>query len=190
MSTNKSSLRTRARERREALSPEQAERFSSEIHRHLLSVLDGTDPVLLYASKPPEVDTHPLIDRLLASGTRVVVPIIEREHRSLRLSYLADPSVLRESTFSVPEPVGHEIPADPREIGVAIVPMIAFDRAGHRLGYGAGYYDRFLSANPHVRTIGVAFSCQEIPSIPADRNDVSMDMVITEKGILVVDSRP
>jgi len=144
MSSRKQTLRARARSTRDAIpAPKRAE-LSNAIREHLLSFLDGADPVLVYASKPPEVDTGALIEEMISRGTRVVVPIIEKERRNLRLSYLRNSSLLSTSTFSVPEPIGHEIPADPKEINVVIVPMIAFDSAGHRLGYGAGYYDRFL----------------------------------------------
>jgi 5-formyltetrahydrofolate cyclo-ligase len=139
---------------------------------------------MVYASKPGEVDTSGLISWLLSQGTRVVVPIIEQETRSLRLSYLEDPGVLSPSTFSVPEPVGHEIPADASAVRLVIIPLIAFDRQGHRLGYGAGYYDRFLSRHPGMTKIGVAFSCQEVPRIPADENDVSLDIIVTETGVV------
>jgi 5-formyltetrahydrofolate cyclo-ligase len=139
---------------------------------------------MVYVSKANEVDTRGFIRGLLASGTAVVVPIIERESRTLRLSYLRDPAVLVESTFSVPEPIGSEIPARAEEIPVVVVPMIAFDRNGHRLGYGAGYYDRFLSCHPHLKKIGIAFSCLEVPEIPGDENDVPMDLIVTEEGII------
>ncbi len=183
MSSRKQTLRARARSTRDAIPPRKRAELSNAIREYLLSFLDGADPVLVYASKPPEVDTGSLIEEMISRGTRVVVPIIEKEHRNLRLSYLKNVSLLSASTFSVPEPIGHEIPADPEEINVVIVPMIAFDSAGHRLGYGAGYYDRFLSRNPHMQKIGVAFSCQEVDSIPADENDICMDFVVTEKGI-------
>ena len=134
----------------------------------LLDLLDGTGPVMAYVAKPPEVDTAALIAGLLARGTRVIVPIIERETVSLRLSYLEDPSVLVESTFHVPEPTGHEIPAGD-EVKAAIIPLLAFDSEGNRLGYGAGYYDRFLAAHPGMKTIGVAFACQEMPDLPGNQ---------------------
>ena len=92
----------------------------------------------------------PLIRHLLQKGVRVVVPIIERETRTLRLSCLEDPGDLVISTFSVPEPIGNEIPVCGEDLEVIIVPLLAFDRAGHRLGYGAGYYDRFLSSYPRA----------------------------------------
>jgi 5-formyltetrahydrofolate cyclo-ligase len=181
---SKHALREHARKIRCHLSPEEIAHHSVLIERRLRSVIDGESPVLVYVSKAQEVDTHGLIASLLASGTGVVVPIIERESRTLRLSYLRDPSNLVESTFSVPEPVGCEIPASPEDIPVVVVPMLAFDRKGHRLGYGAGYYDRFLSCHPHMRKIGVAFSCLEVPEIPGDENDVAMDLIVTEKGII------
>jgi 5-formyltetrahydrofolate cyclo-ligase len=78
----------------------------------------------------------------------VIVPIIERETRTLRLSYLTNPDVLITSTFNVPEPIGNEIPVSADTVEVAIIPLIAFDLHGNRLGYGAGYYDRFLTAHP------------------------------------------
>ncbi|HNQ29849.1 MAG TPA: 5-formyltetrahydrofolate cyclo-ligase [Methanolinea sp.] len=183
MSSGKQEIRARAREVRAAIPAEQRVALSRAIREQVLALLDGTDPVLVYASKPPEVDTLPLISTMISRGTRVVVPIIEKEERTLRLSYLDDAALLSVSTFSVPEPIGHEVPADPGEIPVVIVPMIAYDAKGHRLGYGAGYYDRFLSRYPHMRKVGVAFSCQEVDSIPADENDVCMDIIVTECGI-------
>jgi len=140
----------------------------------------------VYVSKPLEVETAPLISTLLSRKASVVVPIIEREERTLRLSFLRDLSHLSISTFSVPEPVGREIPADPGCIPVAVVPLVAFDRRGHRLGYGAGYYDRFLSSNTHMYKVGVGFSCQEVDTVPADERDVCMDAIVTEREIIRV----
>ena len=181
---SKHTLREHAKEIRSRLSHEEIAHQSRLIERHLRSVINGESPILIYVSKANEVDTRELITSLLASGTGVVVPIIERDSCTLRLSYLRDPSVLVESTFSVPEPVGSEIPASPGDIQLVVVPMLAFDHNGHRLGYGAGYYDRFLSCHPHMKKIGIAFSCLEVPEIPGDENDVAMDLIVTEKGII------
>ena len=64
--------------------------------------------------------------------------------------------------------------------------MLGFDSKGNRLGYGAGYYDRFLRRYPHPEKIGIAFSCQQVECIPADENDIMMDCIITEKVIIEV----
>jgi 5-formyltetrahydrofolate cyclo-ligase len=189
MSREKEAARERARAIRCRLSPGEISSLSAAIKLHLQEIIDGESPVMVYASKPGEVDTHGLIAGLLARGTEVVVPIIEQETRTLRLSYLRDPEVLRPSTFSVPEPIGCEIPVRPSTIDLVVVPMIAFDRRGFRLGYGAGYYDRFLSAHPRMTKIGVAFSCLEVEAVPADENDVPMDIIVTEEGVFDISPR-
>ncbi|WP_332450536.1 5-formyltetrahydrofolate cyclo-ligase [Methanoculleus sp.] len=182
MSQTKAALRERAKEARFLLSPSQIAEYSSNITERLLDILDGFATVMVYAAKAPEVETAGLIADLNRRGVQVVVPIIERETHTLRLSYLPDPSLLIPSTFNVPEPVGHELPARPEDVEVVILPMLAFDAEGNRLGYGAGYYDRFLCRYPHPQKIGIAFSCQQAESIPTDQNDVKMDWIVTEKG--------
>jgi 5-formyltetrahydrofolate cyclo-ligase len=176
----KQALRDSVKKRRFALSPEEIQEKSSAVTARLLAFLDGTGTVMVYVSKSPEVDTTGLIDALLARGTRVVVPIIEKETHSLRLSYLESRDVLAESTFHVPEPIGHEIPASPADIDAVVVPMVGFDRSGNRLGYGAGYYDRFLAGLPDTCTIGIAFACQEIGTVPCESFDRQMDVIMTE----------
>ena len=180
----KEELRDRARVQRSELTPDEVRSFSGLICDSLRRRLNGERTVMVYVSKPPEVDTMPLIRHLIRQEIRVVVPIIERETRTLRLSCLEDPGDLVISTFFVPEPIGNEIPVRGEELEVIIVPLLAFDRAGHRLGYGAGYYDRFLSSYPKAFKIGAAFSCQEIRSVPADANDVAMDLIVTEQEII------
>jgi 5-formyltetrahydrofolate cyclo-ligase len=182
--STKEELRARARVVRSGLTADESRSFSRSICDTIYQGLNGESTVMVYVPKPPEVDTMPLIRYLLEKGVRVVVPIIERETRTLRLSCLEDPGDLVISTFSVPEPIGKEIPVCGEDLEVVIVPLLAFDRAGHRLGYGAGYYDRFLSSYPRAKRIGAAFSCQEIGSVPADDNDVAMDLIVTEHDII------
>jgi 5-formyltetrahydrofolate cyclo-ligase len=182
--TDKKVLRDHARTLRASLSMAEAEEKSGHICRHLLEVLDGTDPLMVYVSKPLEVNTRELIRHLIAQGKIIVVPIIEKDTRTLRLSYLEDFGVLQESTFQVPEPVGHELPALASDVKAVIIPMLAFDKKGNRLGYGAGYYDRFLFSHPHLTRIGIAFAIQEVEEIPADATDAGMDIIVTETGII------
>ena len=181
--TRKKELRNHARTVRSMLSPSQIEEKSACICRVVQHILDGIDPVMVYVSKPLEVNTRDLIDYLITSRGQVIVPVIETETRTLRLSYIKSPSVLVKSTFHVPEPVGNEIPARPNEVRAVVVPMLAFDQSCNRLGYGAGYYDRFLTGLPHIKKIGLAFSCMETGCIPCEANDVKMDLVVTEAGI-------
>ena len=183
MSVSKAGLRHQGRELRARLNPQERQEKNQQIRTFLRQLIDGKNPVMVYVSKPMEVETQVLIQELLAEGKRVIVPIIETETRSLRLSYLTSLKHLTTSTFSVPEPIGREVPAEPGEIAVIIIPMLAFDAKGNRLGYGAGYYDRFLCRCPTAEKIGIAFSCQELPEIPAEPQDVQMDYIVTEQGI-------
>ncbi|MCX6693337.1 MAG: 5-formyltetrahydrofolate cyclo-ligase [Methanomicrobiales archaeon] len=180
---SKHAIREEMKLRRATLPDDARAAKSSMIEEHLASLLGGHSPVMLYASKVHEVATHSLINRLLNKGTEVVLPIIEKETGTLRLSYLTSCSQLSVSTFSVPEPVGHEIPAAPQDLRAVVVPMLGFDRRGNRLGYGAGYYDRFLPKTNGAVIIGVAFACQEVMRVPVYHDDVGMDAIVTEEGI-------
>jgi 5-formyltetrahydrofolate cyclo-ligase len=177
-------LRDRARALRSSLSPAEILEKSERICHNLMDVLDGANPLMVYVSKPMEVHTRALIVQLLAQGKTVVVPIIEKETKTLRLSYIEDPAVLSKSTFDVSEPVGHELPAQASDVKAVIIPMLAFDKRGNRLGYGAGYYDRFLTKHPHMTRIGIAFACQELLEIPSDTTDAGMDLIVTDTRII------
>jgi len=181
----KAALREDRKAWRERLSQSERDRMSRMICRRAAGLLAPCRTVCLYMSKPPEVDTRPLAGHLLREGVCLVVPVIEKDTRTLRLSAVTDLSTLVQSTFNVPEPIGSEIPVDPASVDAAVVPMIAFDRGGSRLGYGAGYYDRFLSLHTHIRTIGLAFSGQEVAGIPADPLDIPMDAIVTEREIII-----
>jgi 5-formyltetrahydrofolate cyclo-ligase len=187
MREEKNRVRQQMRANREALRP--AERLSKSLRicGHIMGLIGDGQTVLVYSAKELEANTTPIIRSLLERGNMVVVPIIVKADVSLRLSYIRDLSVLVPSTFGVPEPIGNEIPADPAAIHTIILPMLGFDRNGGRLGYGAGYYDRFLAKNPQIRKIGIAFACQEADRVPVDTTDIHMNCIITEEGIVYSD---
>ena len=172
------------RGRKDAMNPKARLRKSRAICRHLQGLIRDRETVMVYTSKEKEVSTVPLITSLFLRGNPVVVPIIVKDDISLRLSYLRDFSALVPSTFGVPEPIGSEIPAYGGDVDLIILPMLGFDRRGGRIGYGAGYYDRFLGKHPRIRKIGIAFSCQEIGRLPVDATDVRMDQIVTENGVV------
>jgi 5-formyltetrahydrofolate cyclo-ligase len=189
MRERKENVRKILRQRKEAMIPEDRLSKSHRICRHLMEIIRNGETVMVFTSKEKEVNTEPLILTLFKKGNPVVVPIIVKEDVSLRLSYLRDFSALVPSTFGVPEPIGSEIPAAAEDISTIVLPMLGFDRNGGRIGYGAGYYDRFLSKNRNLRKIGIAFACQEVDSLPVDENDIRMDYIITEEGIVYPDGR-
>lgn len=181
----KSEMRSRLKAKREELTLEQRREKSYRITKHLESLLSEYSTVIAYVSKDPEVETLVAINHLLENKKTVIVPIIQKETKTLRFSYLDSVADLEPGTFMVPEPLSHEKPANPATAEVVILPVVGFDESGNRIGYGAGYYDRFLKEYPGIRKIGVAYSCQEEREIPADVFDIKMDCVVTEDGVIV-----
>lgn len=132
------------------------------------------DTILMYHPLPDEVDVRPLIDDAYARGCRVVLPVVVGSDLELRLYA---PGQMAEGAFGIMEPTG-EVFADYDGIELAIIPGMAFDGAGHRLGRGKGYYDRLLPRLAHARKIGVCFGFQMLECVPAEAHDVIMDEVI------------
>jgi len=139
--------------------------------------------VMAYWPLKDEVDIRPLIDRLVEQGRTVVLPkVLDDETMELRRYTSRDD--LREGAFHIMEPVG-ELFTDYEAIDVALVPGMAFDAAGHRLGRGKGYYDRFLAEHlapcplPLApRLIGACFPFQRVAEVPSEEHDVCMDEIV------------
>jgi len=182
----KERLRCECKARRDALSGDERSMKSRIIVERVLALVGSYTTVMAYASKEPEVETMLLLSSLMDQGKKLVLPIIQTKDRTLRLSYVASPSSLTPSTFGVPEPIGCEDPAEVTTVDIVIVPLIGFDRQGNRIGYGAGYYDRFFSDHPDIPSIGMAFSVQECPLIPTERFDHRLDYIVTERETLII----
>jgi len=141
--------------------------------------------ILFYVSYGSEVATHEMIQACLASGKKVVVPCTDAKNRKLSLSELQRWEDLGAGAYHIQEPRVEcrcEVSLD--AVDLIIVPGIAFDLAGHRIGHGMGYYDRLLSKNIKATKIALAFELQLVEKIPAEYHDVSVDMIITERRII------
>lgn len=140
--------------------------------------------LLLYASKDSEAPTLPLASRLLSEGKRVAFPITHLKEKTLALAFISSLDDLVPSSFGVPEPKLSKLsPCAPSVVQAAILPGLAFDAKGNRLGYGLGFYDRFLS-QLSCPLIGLAYEAQISDSLPHDAHDVPVDFVVTEKRII------
>lgn len=134
--------------------------------------------LLTYVSLAEEVDTHPIIEHALHSGRAVAVPRVAENHR---LDWVRIDSInaLTPGAFAVLEPTGTAELLSTFQEPVVLVPGVAFDRAGHRLGWGQGYFDRFLTEFSGT-SIGLAFDCQLYDGLPFEAHDRPVDYVITE----------
>ncbi len=184
LTAEKRAMRAQMLAMRDPLTPDEVARRSEQIAAQLLALPEvrraGT--IFCYLSFGNEVATHALLRYWLADGRRVFVPVFDVERRSYRPSMLRDLDgdlaagrygILEPRTFTPPD--GH---AD-----VAVVPGLAFDAAGRRLGFGKGYYDAMLGEFGGVK-IGLAFDCQMVPAVPAAEHDVTMDFIVTETRAL------
>jgi 5-formyltetrahydrofolate cyclo-ligase len=137
--------------------------------------------VMAFSSFGSEVDTGPIIERLERDGRRVALPRVEGRD-IVAVAYRSGDRV-SPTSFGALEPADGERVA-PEEIDVVIVPGLAFDRSGHRVGYGRGFYDRFLAAvRPDALTVGICFSVQLMDQVPQGRDDRRVDLVVTEHGL-------
>ncbi len=134
--------------------------------------------LLLYYPLSDEVDVRPLIREAFEEGKRVLLPVVKGEELVLHL-YEGESS-LREGAFGIMEPQGPLFaPEHYDEIELAIIPGMAFDGAGHRLGRGKGFYDRLLPKLESSKLVGVCWPFQLLDEVPAEPHDISVEEVIS-----------
>jgi 5-formyltetrahydrofolate cyclo-ligase len=182
---SKQHLRAAALMKRDALSGEDRAAAAGAIARRGLPI--EVSPGLVVAGYSPirsEIDPTPLMRVLAARGAQLALPVIVARDLPLKFRAWSFGDKLQRGPLGILEPS-----ADAAEIlpEVLLVPLAAFDREGHRIGYGAGYYDRTLAqlrALRKVTALGLAFAVQEIPLVAASAHDVRLDFVLTESEAL------
>jgi len=183
----KSALRKIYLEKRKNLSREEWERRNRQVKEQLLGYFDFGKIKMVHCFLPilthNEIDTWPIIKALQEKSINVVVSKTKWKSVSMEHFLLTPDTVLQNNRWGIPEPVAGElIPAS--QLDMVLVPLLAFDRAGHRVGYGKGFYDRFLSqCLPNTLKIGLSLE-QPIPKI-ADTNayDVVLDFGVTPEKV-------
>lgn len=182
----KKKLRAEAREMRRSMSPEKKKLLDRKIKNKLLNLwaVREAESVLCYVSTEIEVDTREFINALLKTGKRVAVPKCEGEKSNMNFYYINSLSELSSGSFGVDEPDSvKENAVNTTENTVCIVPAFMFDKNGYRLGYGKGYYDRYLS-HYNGTAIGICYDENLKDELFHGKYDRHVDMVITDKNIL------
>lgn len=181
----KSNLRTKIREKRQDISEEDRLNKEAIICERLAEnkTFQDAKTILFYVSTKKEVDTHALIHKYLPHKT-LIVPTIDQKTKNLELFHLKKWKDLTEGHFGILEIQHNErVACHPDHIDVIIVPGLAFDKSGHRLGYGKGYYDQLIKDHP-AETIGLAFDLQIVPKVPTMPHDIPIKTIITESQII------
>ena len=182
---NKNELRKYIREQKRHFTQLQLGEMSFSIMSSVLTHprVREADTILMYHSLPDEVDTHSALDQLLAMGKKVFLPKVVSDTEMTIHEYTGADSLQPSEPYGILEPTTPELSIINCQLSIAVVPGMAFDRQGHRLGRGKGYYDRFLSQIPNIYKIGVCFPFQMLESIPSESTDVVMDEVITSLNL-------
>ncbi|MCJ2043429.1 5-formyltetrahydrofolate cyclo-ligase [Methylobacterium sp. J-078] len=178
----KAALRNEALARRDGLSPEARIAGSARIAETVMGIGALAEATIVGAFWPirSEVDPRPLARLMFARGQRMALPKVTPD--GLVFREWREGEALVAGRFGLSEPHDDLPPVDPAAL---IVPLAAYDRRGHRIGYGRGYYDQAiarLSRNGPVLTIGVAFSVQAVDTVPAEPHDQPLDHLVTEAG--------
>ena len=184
----KKKLRADAKELRRSMSPEVKASLDRKIKNKLLNLwaLREAPTVLCYVSTDIEVDTRELIDSLLQMGKRVAVPRCEGGKGEMNFYYINSLSELSPGSFNVDEPDPQKSIMVGKTVGsVCIVPAFMFDKKGYRLGYGKGYYDRFLSRY-EGSAIGVCYEENVQSELYHGKYDRVVDLVVTDKQIITI----
>jgi 5-formyltetrahydrofolate cyclo-ligase len=185
VANQKTELRATAQSRRDALPAEERKRAAEAIAARAFPV--AITPGVVVSGFMPlksEINPLPLMQRLAEQGARLALPAIAGRSKPLTMRAWHFGVALDRGQWGIREPKADAPEVEP---DILLVPLLAFDRAGFRIGYGAGYYDmtvRRLRGLKAVTAVGIAFASQEVPKIPTTERDERLDLVLTEREVI------
>lgn len=183
----KNQLRLKYKDLRRTMTKSLKEQYDQQIFNNLLKcqVFQQADTILIYNSTKIEVDTHRIIDYCLENQKKVALPKCMNNHY-MNFYYYDKTTALRESKYGILEPYGYDkdnvVLSDKT---ICIVPGLSFDLEGYRLGYGGGYYDRFLSKHDRLITIGLCYQNNLADKLIINEYDKQVNYIITESSLEV-----
>jgi 5-formyltetrahydrofolate cyclo-ligase len=183
----KQRYRRMMRERLEAMTAEEFQVCNRELRRRFwgLQPVKNAGLVMLYYSIHREVETISLIEEFFRAGQRVALPVCAPE-RELIVKEIRDLSEVQKSgRYGLSEPIPGTPEVESAAIDLIVLPGLAFDRAGNRLGHGAGYYDRFLRRAPQsLYKLGLAYGFQVVERLPVQKHDIKVNGLLTPDGFV------
>lgn len=188
---DKKTIRKDILRKRDSIQPEIRQIKDRLIMDKVISLPDflKAKTILYFASFRSEVNTLPQIEEAFRSGKRIVLPKVDNANKRLKLYEILNTDEIKLGFWGIPEPEAiPERERDINEVDLVIMPGVAFDMQGTRLGYGAGYYDKLLSGlKRNIPLIAIAYEEQTVDSLPSEDHDIRIDMIVTDKRIIVVD---
>ena len=188
---SKSAIRKKYKALRNALTPQQLDDFSLAIANRLLQLPVWEQRyyhLFLTIAEQKEIDTEFILNILAGKDKDIILSQSNFENNSLTHFLLTDNTVIKKNTYNIPEPIdGIEVPS--HKIDVVFVPLLAYDTKGNRIGYGKGFYDRFLAeCKPNVIKIGLSFFPPEETLFDVDATDIGLDFCVTPEEVYHFDS--
>lgn len=174
---DKKELRRQIREKKRQMTPRQIESASAQLCEMFAATEQYRHAKVVYGYLPynQEVRTTPILERALREGKRVAVPKIYGEE--MKFIYLDDLTQVEKSAYGIPEPIlDGPVADDPTAL--VLMPGLAFTKGGDRMGYGGGFYDKFLSSEPDHPTVALCYDFQIVDQIPTDDYDIPVDLVL------------
>jgi 5-formyltetrahydrofolate cyclo-ligase len=181
---DKKAVRAAVRALRDEMPEEERRRATITIARAVLDLpeIRRASTVMVFSSFGTEVGTVPIVDELVGRGVRVALPRVEGP--DIVPVHVRPGDAMVEAAFGMPEPADGEL-LDVADVDAAVTPGLAFDRDGHRVGYGGGFYDRFFAAaRADLAKIAVCFGVQVVDEVPHGPFDVPVDVIVTERGAI------
>lgn len=175
---NKTELRRQIRLQKRAMTEQQIEKASRELGEKFVSCPQYQKAKTIYGYMPynQEVRTVPMLERALREGKQVAVPKVYGD--TMRFILVSDLTRMEKSSMGIPEPIDDGPVADD-PTALVLMPGLAFTVRGDRMGYGGGYYDKFLSAEPDHPTVALCYDFQILESLPTEEYDIPVDLVLT-----------
>ena len=185
LSDQKAELRRTATARRDALPADARQRAAEAIAARKFPLAIGPRSIVSgFMPLTSEINPLPLMKKLAGSGAQLALPVIAGRGRPLIMRLWKFGEDLDHGQWNIREPKPEAAEVEP---DILLVPLLAFDRTGHRIGYGAGYYDMTIAklrARKPIVAIGLAFAAQEVPVVPVTPRDSRLDFVLTELEVI------
>ena len=174
---DKKQLRREIREKKRAMSEAEIQEKSRRLGELFADSQLYRSAKTIYGYLPynQEVRTVPMLERAMADGKRVAVPKVYGDE--MKFIYLDDLSAVEKGYAGIPEPVA-DTPVADDETALVLMPGLAFDRDGHRIGYGGGFYDKFLAQEPNHPTLALCYDFQMLPELHTEEFDIPVDQVL------------
>ena len=174
---DKTELRREIRARKRAMTEEEIETRSAKLAQLFFASEAYQNAKTIYGYLPynQEVRTVPMLERALKDGKKVAVPKVYGDE--MKFLYLDDLIAVAKGYAGIPEPIADE-PVAQDETALVLMPGLAFDPQGHRIGYGGGFYDKFLAAEPNHPTLALCYEFQMLPKLDVEDHDIPVDTVL------------